>query len=256
MSVQNASAIAFDLHVVGAPTWLTLGDAMVAAESTTVVRGRLSADAPAESHAVDLAVRGPEPAAAERHRSGRRPCRSRSPWEGDQLPRCHGRSDLQLRPCQGLGQRAAFRDRHVHRDDAARGDRGGDEAPAVARSAHTSRAAARHRPAAVVASTAKLSAAGSASPTCRTARGLADEKPDVLLRQPPGWVVADAKHAHRHVADASQSPDWPGAGSNARSREAWHDSARRRRMRSMTSGDEMTRRTWIAPTDARRWPRR
>ena len=41
VSVQNTSAIAFDLHVVGAPTWLTLGDAMVAAESTTVVRGRL-----------------------------------------------------------------------------------------------------------------------------------------------------------------------------------------------------------------------
>ena len=56
VSVQNTSAIAFDLHVVGAPTWLTLGDAMVAAESTTVVKGRLAADAPAGSHAVDLAV--------------------------------------------------------------------------------------------------------------------------------------------------------------------------------------------------------
>ena len=56
VSVQNTSAIAFDLHVVGAPTWLTLGDVIVAAESTTVVKGRLATDAPAGSRAVDLAV--------------------------------------------------------------------------------------------------------------------------------------------------------------------------------------------------------
>lgn len=56
VSVQNASAIPFDLHVVGAPAWLTLDDAMLAAESTTVVKGRLTADARAGSHAVDLAV--------------------------------------------------------------------------------------------------------------------------------------------------------------------------------------------------------
>ncbi len=54
--VRNQSAIDFDVRVVGAPAWLTLNHGTLAGESTTVLKGRLTADAPAGAHAIRLDV--------------------------------------------------------------------------------------------------------------------------------------------------------------------------------------------------------
>jgi 3',5'-nucleoside bisphosphate phosphatase len=56
IGIRNASAIDFDMRALNTPSWLQLSDATLAAESTTVVRGRVSADAPAGTHAVDMGL--------------------------------------------------------------------------------------------------------------------------------------------------------------------------------------------------------
>ena len=53
VAVRNASAIDLDVRAVSLPAWLTLGDAMLARESTTVLRGRIAADAPVGTHAIE-----------------------------------------------------------------------------------------------------------------------------------------------------------------------------------------------------------
>ena len=53
LAVRNASAIDLDVRAVSLPAWLTLGDAMLARESTTVLRGRIAADAPIGTHAIE-----------------------------------------------------------------------------------------------------------------------------------------------------------------------------------------------------------
>lgn len=52
VAIRNTSAIDFDVRGFNSPSWLSLPDATLARESTTVVRGRLAADAPVGTHAV------------------------------------------------------------------------------------------------------------------------------------------------------------------------------------------------------------
>jgi hypothetical protein len=52
VAIRNTSAIDFDVRAFNTPLWLSLPDATLARESTTVVRGRIAADAPAGTHAV------------------------------------------------------------------------------------------------------------------------------------------------------------------------------------------------------------
>ena len=51
--MRNASAIDLDVRAVSLPAWLNLGDAVLARESTTVLRGRIAADAPIGTHAIE-----------------------------------------------------------------------------------------------------------------------------------------------------------------------------------------------------------
>jgi len=53
VAVRNASAIDLYVRAVSVPAWLTLGDAMLARESTTSLRGRIAADAPIGTHAIE-----------------------------------------------------------------------------------------------------------------------------------------------------------------------------------------------------------
>ena len=52
VAVRNASAIDLDARALSLPAWLNLGDAVLARESTTVLRGRAGADAPTGTHAI------------------------------------------------------------------------------------------------------------------------------------------------------------------------------------------------------------
>jgi 3',5'-nucleoside bisphosphate phosphatase len=57
VAVRNASAIDLDVRALSLPAWLTLGDAMLVRESTTVLRGRIATDAPIGTHAIDARLR-------------------------------------------------------------------------------------------------------------------------------------------------------------------------------------------------------
>jgi hypothetical protein len=52
IAIHNTSAIDFDVRAFNTPSWLRVPDATLVRESTTVVRGRVAADAPAGTHAV------------------------------------------------------------------------------------------------------------------------------------------------------------------------------------------------------------
>ena len=52
VTIRNVSAIDFDVRALNTPSWLRLPDATLARESTTVMRGRVAADAPAGTHAL------------------------------------------------------------------------------------------------------------------------------------------------------------------------------------------------------------
>ena len=52
VAVRNASAIDLDARALSLPAWLTLGDAVLVRESTTVLKGRVGADAPTGAHAI------------------------------------------------------------------------------------------------------------------------------------------------------------------------------------------------------------
>lgn len=56
LAVDNASAFDFDLAVTRAPAWLTLAGGTLRRQSVTVLAGRVTADAPAGTHAVTLGV--------------------------------------------------------------------------------------------------------------------------------------------------------------------------------------------------------
>jgi hypothetical protein len=57
LSLRNLSAIDYDVEIVGAPAWLALPTARLAREASTLVRGRLAADAPRGSQSLRLPVR-------------------------------------------------------------------------------------------------------------------------------------------------------------------------------------------------------
>jgi len=56
IAIRNASAIDFDVRAFTTPSWLHVPDATLARESTTVIRGRVSGDAPAGTHAVNAGL--------------------------------------------------------------------------------------------------------------------------------------------------------------------------------------------------------
>ena len=56
VAIENSSAIDFDLRGFNTPSWLSLPDATLARESTTRIRGRVAADAPEGTHAVDAGL--------------------------------------------------------------------------------------------------------------------------------------------------------------------------------------------------------
>jgi len=53
IAIRNTSAIDLDVRNFETPPWLTLPDAMLVRESTTMVNARVARDAPAGSHAID-----------------------------------------------------------------------------------------------------------------------------------------------------------------------------------------------------------
>ena len=53
VAVRNASAIDLDVRALSLPAWLTLGDGVLARESTTVLKGRAGANAPTGTHAIE-----------------------------------------------------------------------------------------------------------------------------------------------------------------------------------------------------------
>lgn len=54
--IRNRSAIDFDLRALAASTWLKLDDTTLQKETTTIVRGRVAAEAPLGAHAIDVRV--------------------------------------------------------------------------------------------------------------------------------------------------------------------------------------------------------